>query len=115
MLRTRILLVIGSAAIIWLLFLLPKVVVENDAPLSSNTADSVATPSSDENHAAVPRAVQVKISDFRRQFQASASNEKNAIFADSLANLYVTAGKYDSSAWFAEVAAKFFNTTEGWT
>ncbi|MGC3948190.1 MAG: hypothetical protein QM762_27405 [Chryseolinea sp.] len=31
-----------------------------------------------------------------------------------MAKLYVTAGKYDSSAWFAEVAAKFFNTTESW-
>ncbi|HTF17221.1 MAG TPA: tetratricopeptide repeat protein [Chryseolinea sp.] len=115
MLRTRILLVIGSAAIIWLLFLLPKVVVENDAPLSGNAGDSVSTSPPDPNHASVPQAVQLKISDFRHQFQASASNEKNAIFADSLAKLYVTAGKYDSSAWFAEVAAKFFNTTESWT
>ena len=104
MLRTRIFLIIGSAAIIWLLFLLPKVVVENDAPLRATASDSSAAPASDENHAAVPRAVQLKISDFRRQFLASASNEKNAIFADSLAKLYVTAGKYDSSAWFAEVA-----------
>jgi len=114
MLRTRIFLVLGSAAIIWLLFLLPKVVVENDAPLRSNAADSTSAPSADPNHASVPRAVQLRIVDFRRQIQASASNEKNAIFADSLAKLYVTAGKYDSSAWFAEVAAKFFNTTESW-
>jgi len=116
MLKTRIFLFVGSAAIIGLLFLLPKVVVENDAPLSSRSGnDSVSAPSADTNHAAVPAAVLSRISDFRRQFQASPSNEKNAIFADSLAKLYVTAGKYDSSAWFAEVAAKFFNTSESWT
>jgi Flp pilus assembly protein TadD len=40
--------------------------------------------------------------------------EKNAIFADSLANLYGEAGKFDSAAWFAEEASKFFNTTESW-
>ncbi len=42
------------------------------------------------------------------------SKEKNAIFADSLANLYQVAGKFDSAAWFAEEASKFFNTTESW-
>lgn len=113
MLRTRILLIIGSAAVIWMLFLLPKVVVDNDAPLRGN-GDSAAVASSDPNHAAVPRAILENISDYRRQIQGSASNEKNAIFADSLGKLYVTAGKYDSSAWFAEVAAKFFNTPESW-
>jgi len=115
MLKTRIFLIIGSAAIIWLIFLLPKVVVENDAPLSRNSNDSVPAVAPESNHAAVSPAVRTKIINFRHQFQASASNEKNAIFADSLAKLYVTAGKYDSSAWFAEVAAKFFNTAESWT
>lgn len=114
MLRTRLFLVLGSIAIIWLLFLLPKVVVENDAPMRGNSSASPSDQSSDPNHAAVSPDVQRRIADFRRQFQASASNEKNAIFADSLAKLYVTAGKYDSSAWFAEVAAKFFNTSESW-
>lgn len=115
MLRTRIFLILGSAAIIWLLFLLPKVVVDNDAPLSGASRGSDSTSSSDPNHAAVPTEVTARISNFRQQIEGSASNEKNAIFADSLAKLYVTAGKYDSSAWFAEVAAKFFNTPESWT
>jgi tetratricopeptide (TPR) repeat protein len=39
-------------------------------------------------------------------------NQKNAIFADSLRNLYAQAGKFDSSAWYAEQAATFFNTKE---
>ena len=115
MLKTRIFLFLGSAAIIWLIFLLPKVVVENDAPLSRNSGDSTAAAVPDANHAAVSPEVMARISNFRHQFEGSASNEKNAIFADSLAKLYVTAGKYDSSAWFAEVAAKFFNTPKSWT
>src|SRR5690606_27801410 len=37
---------------------------------------------------------------------------KSAIFADSLADLYAKAAKFDSAGWFSEEAASFFNTTE---
>jgi cytochrome c-type biogenesis protein CcmH/NrfG len=48
----------------------------------------------------------------RAEFTAGASNQKNAIFADSLRKLYTQAGQFDSAAWFAAQAATFFNTTE---
>jgi Flp pilus assembly protein TadD len=54
------------------------------------------------------------IHSIRGQMGESWPKEKNAIFADSLSNLYATAGKFDSAAWFAEEASKFFNTTESW-
>lgn len=114
MLRTRIFLILGSAVVIWLLFLLPKVVVDNDAPLSGASGGAGSAASGDPNHAAVPTEVTAKISNFRQQFEGSASNEKNAIFADSLADLYAQAGKFDSAAWYAEEASKFFNTNESW-
>lgn len=102
-----------SLLLILILFMLPKVVVENDDNLTQNNpTDSVA--SVIDSHAQVPQAVTRKIAVLRRNFESTSQKEKNAIFADSLANLYQSAGKFDSAAWFAEEAAKFFNTTESW-
>ena len=63
-------------------------------------------------HAAVPPEMEERIRILRTRYSADIRNEKNAIFADSLAGLYSQAGKFDSSAWFAEEATKFFNNTE---
>jgi tetratricopeptide (TPR) repeat protein len=108
MLKTRIILIVISALLIGGLFLLPKVVVENDSPLS-NAADSASKQPS--VHTQAPPEVAASISLLRSEYLKSSQNEKNAIFADSLANLYEIAGKFDSAAWFAEEASKFFNTT----
>jgi tetratricopeptide (TPR) repeat protein len=113
MLKTRILLIVVSAIVIWLIFLLPKVVVDNDKKLTENTADSAKTPAAD-MHAQAPREVLDRIRILRVQLRESAAKEKNAIFADSLAKLYQTAGKFDSAAWFSEEASTFLNTTESW-
>jgi tetratricopeptide (TPR) repeat protein len=113
MLRTRIILVVVSAALITGIFLLPKVVVENDESMSEASSDST-TSAGMEMHARTPVGVLTSIKNLRAMFAAGSKNEKNAIFADSLADLYATAGKFDSSAWFAEEAAKFFNTQESW-
>jgi outer membrane protein len=112
MLKTRILLASGSAIVIWLIFLLPKVVVDNDNTMAGNSGDSVAVPVN--THVAAPREVLSSIRNLRLQIQEGTAKEKNAIFADSLVDLYEVAGKFDSSAWFAEEASKFFNTTESW-
>jgi tetratricopeptide (TPR) repeat protein len=113
MLRTRIILIVVSAALVILLFMLPKVVVENDSQLAqAPTSDSVANKA--EVHAAAPAELVDAISDLRGKYATVPEKEKNAIFADSLAGLYQTAGKFDSAAWFAEEASKFFNTPESW-
>ncbi len=112
MLKTRILLIAVSAVVIWLIFLLPKVVVDNDNTLSSPSKDTIAT--HDDPHSNAPEEILAGIRKLRVQILESTPKEKNAIFADSLAKLYQIAGKFDSSAWFAEEAAKFFNTTESW-
>lgn len=110
MLKTRIILLVVSIAAIVGLFLLPRVVVENDQALAGGPADSIAEQI--EMHAAVPAEMTERIRILRASYSADSRNEKNAIFADSLAGLYGQAGKFDSSAWFAEEAAKFFNNTE---
>jgi len=48
----------------------------------------------------------------RARYLSGSKDEKNAIFADSLANLYREAGKFDSAGWFAEEASTFFHTKE---
>ncbi len=116
MLKTRIILVVISAVLIWIIFMLPKGVVENDDPLTKTTATTPADSISRkvDAHVNAPKEVVENIAHLRAQFNTSSDKEKNAIFADSLANLYLIAGKFDSAAWFSEEASKFFNTTESW-
>jgi outer membrane protein len=112
MLKTRIILIVVSALLVIVLFLLPRVVVDNDSSITETPADSIAGKM--ETHAQVPDEVLGTIKNLRSKFSSDSKNEKNAIFADSLADLYAIAGKFDSSAWYAEEASKFFNSTESW-
>jgi tetratricopeptide (TPR) repeat protein len=111
MLKKRLFLYGACLVAIVLIFQLPKAVVENEKSMAEAvTADSVS--SHIQSHTKTPVEIQGRIRQFRSQFSADLRNEKNAIFADSLANLYGIANQFDSAAWFAEEAAKFFNTTE---
>jgi outer membrane protein len=114
MLKTRLLLFGVSALAIWLLFQLPKVVIENEGRLTgSSSGDTIST--NLEQHAPAPSEIRGLIAAVKGEFSKSTEKEKNAIFADSLATLYRIANQYDSAAWFAEKAAAFFNNTESWT
>ncbi len=114
MLKTRIILLIACAIVIWLIFLLPKAVVENESQLKS--ADSTANQGSTatKGHSDIPAALTTSIKTLRAQYLTGSSNQKNAIFADSLRSLYTQSGQFDSAAWFAEQGATFFNTTESY-
>jgi tetratricopeptide (TPR) repeat protein len=113
MVKTRILLAAASALIIWGIFQLPKVVVKNDEK-NLNSDSSSAKPSISEVHTMAPKTLLKNIKQLRANYQPGIKNEKNAIFADSLAHLYSEAANYDSAVWFAEEAAAFFNTPESW-
>ncbi len=112
MLKTRILLITLTAVSVWLLFLLPKVVVDNEVEQVSNIDSTQVSPQ--KRHITASPDLKTKIADLRANYQAITEKEKSAIFADSLADYYKTAGMFDSAAWFAEDAARFFNTTESW-
>lgn len=112
MLKKRLLLAGICALVIWLLFQLPKAVVENESNLTGESSDTVS--SHIESHVQTPQGTRAAIQRLRQKFAAGTEKEKNAIFADSLANLYRAANQYDSAAWFAEESAKFFNTVEKW-
>jgi tetratricopeptide (TPR) repeat protein len=107
--KTRIILVVVTIGLVWLIYLLPKVVVENESQLKEEAAVATNAPGA---HTEIPADIAGAIRGVRGQFTDGASNQKNAIFADSLRKLYTEAGQFDSAAWFAAQAATFFNTTE---
>ena len=113
MLKTRLLIIAICAISIWLLFQLPKVVIENEGTLTGATVqDSIAANLPE--HVQAPTEVRRAITQLKKEYGNSTGNEKNAIFADSLASLYRAANQFDSAAWFAERASEFFKTTESW-
>ena len=109
MLKTRIILVLVVAALVWLIFLLPKSVVENESQLKGDAPAEASKPVA---HSEVPANIAKSIKNIRSQYIQGSPNQKNAIFADSLRSLYTQAGQFDSAAWYAEQAATFLNTTE---
>ena len=112
MLRTRIILIVACAVVIWLIFLLPKAVVENDSQLATG-ADSISSTNANTSaHTAVSKDILKSIKELRALYVSNSRDQKNTIFADSLAGLYMRAGQFDSAAWFAGEAASFFNTQE---
>ncbi len=110
--KTRLILVLLAAGMIALLYFLPKAVVENDSQLQTAApgADSAAVTGTP--HQATPKAIRNRINRLRARYLSGPSEEKNAIFADSLIGPYQQAGLYDSAAWFAERADAFFKTDE---
>jgi len=113
MLKTRIILVVASAIVIWLIFLLPKAVVENENQLKSGDSTSSHQGAiSAKGHSEVPATITASIKAVKAARSSTSSNEKNAIFADSLQSLYYQAGQFDSAAVYGAEAATFFNTTE---
>ncbi len=114
MLKTRIIIVAACAIVIWLIFLLPKAVVENESQLKATDSSVISKAVPSKGHSDIPIALTQSIKTLRTQYLTGSSNQKNAIFADSLRSLYTQSGQFDSAAWFAEQGATFFNTTESY-
>ncbi|HET9053045.1 MAG TPA: tetratricopeptide repeat protein [Cyclobacteriaceae bacterium] len=112
MLKNRIILVVVSALVTVALYLLPKVVVNNNEQTAVNPADSAQQAA--DPHTAAPEGLIKHIAHMRGAYAASAEKQKKAIFADSLATLYARASRFDSAGVFAEEAASFFNTEASW-
>lgn len=108
MLKTRIILVISVATAVWLIFQLPKSVVENEAELKQPEPNSEANPV----HNKIDEQLQTQINSLRVRLSGGVDNRNSAIFADSLARLYQKATRYDSGAWYMEQANAFIETAE---
>lgn len=108
MLKTRIILLAAGAFTVWLIFQLPKSVVENEAELKQSEPKSETS----SVHSQVDEELQSQINSLRVKLSSGTDNRISAIFADSLARLYQKATRYDSGAWYMEQANTFFETTE---
>ena len=107
MLKTRIILIAACALVVWLIFLLPKSVVENEAELQKPAPETT-----DAMHTQAQPEVLAAISQLKAKLAAEPEKRNSAIFADSLAGLYKKASLFDSAALFAEQANAFFESTE---
>lgn len=112
MLKTRLILIAITAVVVLLIFLLPKVVVETENELSSDTAQ--ATQPVTAAHGEISQSLRQNITETRRKFASEGQNEKSSIFADSLRSLYTKAEQFDSAAWYAEKSAAFLKNTESY-
>ena len=112
MLKNRIILVVVSALVVVGLFLLPKVVVNNENKPLAEQADTVQAQT--DPHSSAPEGLVKHIAHIRGEHASATEQQKKAIFADSLATLYAEAGRFDSAGVFAEEAASFFKTEESW-
>ncbi len=109
---TRVILIAITALVVFLIYLLPKVVVEDESQLGTGavSVDSLSRPGG--AHGATSQEKAAAINELRARYLSNQSTGKSAIFADSLASLYKSAGKFDSAAWFAEEAATFFGNAK---
>ena len=118
MLRKRLILTVSALALTFLLFLLPKVVVEND---QDNLASSPAQDAEEHSQEAasmfdhgveLDESLQNRISDLREKLNNSEINKKSITFADSLVVLFREGGKLDSAAKYLEWKAQNFPNEE---
>lgn len=94
----RIIVSVVAVVLVILIYNLPKVVVDNDS-----TETGVGSENSEVSHDFEIRASDsLKIASLYNKISSSESNEKNTIFADSLANLYLAYNKLDSAEKYAE-------------
>lgn len=103
MTKTRIILAVSCAALVGLLFYLPRAVVVGDKSIAGQ--DSAVNA----GHSMLKTADQARINDLRNSLGAGVTDRNTAIFADSLASLYQAAGRPDSAALWYEQAARVLN------
>ncbi len=106
MLKTRLILVVASIALILILYFLPKVVVESEDREIAEVPEGPAgaTISSPIHSIEFSEEESVAIRSLRQTIEVSEFSEKTANFADSLAGLYQKANKLDSAAHYFGLA-----------
>ncbi|MDN5204411.1 tetratricopeptide repeat protein [Fulvivirgaceae bacterium BMA10] len=123
--KARVSLTVVAIVLVFIIYKLPKVVVENDV---RDPADSVTTvnpgtsdPSTENNshqnltHSGeIPESTLNLIVRLREKFNNSVEIEKSTIFADSLENLFQSVNRYDSAAWYMASFAERFPERDNW-
>ncbi|WP_425389703.1 tetratricopeptide repeat protein [Ekhidna sp.] len=94
MTRTQLILVLGAAALVVVLFQLPRSVVENEQLQEVTQTES--------HSMEIPQEVETQINELRRLVEEEGNIDKKANFAHSLARRYLDYGIVDSAARYAE-------------
>ncbi|CAN5432342.1 hypothetical protein BH23BAC1_BH23BAC1_10340 [soil metagenome] len=122
--KSQIIISILAVALIFGMYLLPKVVIDNERNIAVQEEHfegdghdhSGMAGSTDVLGAVHDRELteeeQTRITNLRENFYNSKDKEKSAKFADSLALAFRTVGKYDSAAKYSEVVAEIYPQDE---
>ena len=102
-------------ALVAALYALPKVVVDNESGSVAGASEtaSEAAPSNSPRTGGEEQMAQ-RVDQLRQSFDIADNKEKNIIFADSLAQLYLEKGNPDSAAMFIEVIAQEEPGVDNW-
>ncbi len=108
--RTQIFLSLGALLLIVALFLLPKVVVDNEESASVENIDendetATSSASGDLHNTTLAPENQSLVNNLRENIINSDDNKKIVIFADSLAGILKSHNLYDSAAHYLGIAA----------
>ncbi|ERM84120.1 hypothetical protein P872_01010 [Rhodonellum psychrophilum GCM71 = DSM 17998] len=114
--KTQILVLALAIIAIGVLFLLPRVIIDNDegnSEISSNEANPVAETEALHN-APISASERETITSLVTKLDREENKEKFVTFADSIALLYNQIGKFDSAAFYYERAAEKIDNAERW-
>jgi tetratricopeptide (TPR) repeat protein len=122
--KNQLILSIAAVVFIAVLFMLPKVVVDNDseamneeeasASAMASTAAEAEPPAGTEEDAhteIAPEETTAKIDELRESYNNSRDSENFTKFANSLSEAFAAANQYDSAARYAAIVADAENTT----
>lgn len=102
--RSQLILLLGGASLVIILFQLPRSVVENE---------QVQEVAITESHSMdIPQAVEAQINELRAAIQTSTDFDKKTNFALSLANRFLDYGLVDSAAHYADRIQAWGNPPE---
>lgn len=105
--RSQIIILIVGIAAIGLLLLLPRVVVDNEEGTMAVGEEESSTPTQTEDLHDAPLSTEARqaLASISDRMNSEEDEERFINLADSLASLYVQAGKFDSAAYVLEQAA----------
>jgi len=116
MLKNRIILVVVTIVMVAILFSLPKVVVDNEegVPMSSLSSDTSTSPASQIHDVQISDDEKKQVEDLIERFAEADNKKNNAIFADSLAQLFKDLSLFDSAAKYKEYKALNYPNEDNW-
>ena len=116
MLKNRIILVVVTIVMIAILFSLPKVVVDNEegVSMSSRSSETSISPSDQIHDVRISDDEIKQVEELTERFSQADNKKKNAIFADSLAQLFKDLRLFDSAAKYKEYKALNYPNEDNW-